>query len=269
MIWSPMVKLGLSEVIGSWKIIASRLPRRSRRIWSEHFEQIEAVEADRARHFGGLFRQQPHDGERRDALAAAGFADQAERRASGDAEIDAVDRMRGAAVIAVKGDAQIPDLDQRRRRSLPAFAMRAAMPASITARSVIPAGFFRLGRYFRKCTQRSRLTASSRSSSARGSVWSSTRRSSVGPFLFAVNQKRGRLLAALVAASRFARAHRRDQALRKRQLGVGDIGFRGVVQHPRRLPAYCRQSKSRRPRCARTSRRSRCRYRRRSGRWRP
>ena len=34
MIWSPMVKLGLSEVIGSWKIIASRLPRRSRRVWS-------------------------------------------------------------------------------------------------------------------------------------------------------------------------------------------------------------------------------------------
>ena len=34
MIWSPMVKLGLSEVIGSWKIIASRLPRRSRRVSS-------------------------------------------------------------------------------------------------------------------------------------------------------------------------------------------------------------------------------------------
>ena len=28
-IWSPTVKLGLSEVIGSWKIMASRLPRRS------------------------------------------------------------------------------------------------------------------------------------------------------------------------------------------------------------------------------------------------
>ncbi len=34
MICSPMVKLGLSEVIGSWKIIASRLPRRSRKVWS-------------------------------------------------------------------------------------------------------------------------------------------------------------------------------------------------------------------------------------------
>ena len=34
MIWSPTVKLGLSEVIGSWKIIASRLPRRSRKVWS-------------------------------------------------------------------------------------------------------------------------------------------------------------------------------------------------------------------------------------------
>ena len=34
-----------------------------------------------------------------------------------DAEIDAVDRMRGAAVVAMEDDAQILDLDQRRSRS--------------------------------------------------------------------------------------------------------------------------------------------------------
>ena len=49
-----------------------------------HVEQIEAVETDRAGDFGGMFRQQAHDGERGDALAAAGFADQAQRRAVGD-----------------------------------------------------------------------------------------------------------------------------------------------------------------------------------------
>ena len=72
-----------------------------------HIEQIEAVEADRAGDLGGMFRQQAHDGERRHALAAAGFADQPERRAIGDAEIDAVDRVRGAAVVAMEDDPQI------------------------------------------------------------------------------------------------------------------------------------------------------------------
>ena len=52
MIWSPMVKLGLSEVIGSWKIMASRLPRRSRSVCVGRVQEIEAVEADRARHLG-------------------------------------------------------------------------------------------------------------------------------------------------------------------------------------------------------------------------
>ena len=77
-------------------------------------EQIEAIETDRSRHLGRLFRQESHDGKRRDALAAAGFADEAERRASCDGEIDGVDGVRGAPVIAAEGDAQIPDFDQRR-----------------------------------------------------------------------------------------------------------------------------------------------------------
>jgi len=41
-----MVKLGLSEVIGSWKIIASRLPRRSRHDLVRDIEEIETVKAD-------------------------------------------------------------------------------------------------------------------------------------------------------------------------------------------------------------------------------
>ena len=53
----------------------------------------------------------------------------------------------------------------------------------------------------------------------------------LGPFLVAMDQQRRRLLAALVAAGGLAGMHRRDQPLRERQFGVGDIGFRGVVEH--------------------------------------
>src|SRR5579864_1067007 len=141
-----------------------------------HVQQIESVEMDRSRHFSRLFRQQAHDRERRDALAASGFADKSQRGALGNREIDGVDRMGGTAIVAMKGDAKIADIDQR-RVGHDSFAVAAAMSASIAARSVIPAGFFRLGRNWRKCTQRSRLTASSRASSLKGSVWSSTRRS--------------------------------------------------------------------------------------------
>src|SRR5258708_21044473 len=141
-----------------------------------HIEQVEAVEANRAGDFGGMLRQQAHDGERSHALAAAGFTDQPERRAIGHAKIDAVDRVGGAAVVAVEDDPQALDFDQWDRTHLwPAIS--ASMPASIVARSVMPAGLSRVGRYFLKCTQRSRLTCSSRSSSASGSAWSCTRKS--------------------------------------------------------------------------------------------
>src|ERR1700692_1886370 len=135
-----------------------------------HVEQIEAVEPDRAGDLGGMFRQQAHDRERGHALAAAGFTDQAERRAVGDAEVDTVDRVRRAAVVAMENDPQALDLDQRGCDHFwPAIA--ASIPASMVSRSVIPAGFLRLGRYFRKCTQRSRLTCSRRSVLAKGSGW--------------------------------------------------------------------------------------------------
>jgi len=55
-------------------------------------------------------------------------------------------------------------------------AMALAISLSIRARSVTPTLSRRLGRNRRKCTKRSRLTFSRRSSSASGSAWSSTRR---------------------------------------------------------------------------------------------
>src|SRR3954452_15088974 len=141
-----------------------------------HVKQVETVEMNRAGDLGGMFRQQAHDRERGHALAAAGFTYQPERGALGDAEVDGVDGMGGAAVVAMKGDAQALDFDQRSGSHFsPASA--ASMPASMVVRSVTPPGFLRVGKYLRKCTQRSRLTCSRRSSSPRGSAWSSTRRS--------------------------------------------------------------------------------------------
>src|SRR5262249_50897583 len=45
-----------------------------------------------------------------------------------------------------------------------------------------------------------------------------------------MDQERGRLPAALVAAGRFARAHRRNQPSREGEAFIGDIGFGGFVQ---------------------------------------
>src|SRR5215471_14738005 len=92
-------------------------------------QQIESVKMDRAGNLGGLFRQQPHDGERRHALAAAGFADEAQRRAMPDGEVYTIDRMRGPAVVAVEFDAQALDVDQRAcRHGL--LAVAASMPVA-------------------------------------------------------------------------------------------------------------------------------------------
>src|SRR6266852_1397832 len=52
------------------------------------------------------------------------------------------------------------------------------------------------------------------------------------PFLLAMDQKRRRLLAALVTAGGFACSHRHDQTLREWQLFVRGIGFCCVVQYP-------------------------------------
>ena len=79
-IWSPMVKAGFSDVIGSWKIIAMPLPRRSCSSRAGRPTQLAAFEADRAAGDAPRrLRHQAHDRQRRDALAAARFADDGQR----------------------------------------------------------------------------------------------------------------------------------------------------------------------------------------------
>ena len=78
-----MVWTGLSEVIGSWKIIDILLPRSLRRSSADKPQHVAVAEQDRlGLDLAGRARHQPHDRERGDALAAAGFADQADGAAA-------------------------------------------------------------------------------------------------------------------------------------------------------------------------------------------
>ena len=101
-IWRPMVNTGLSEVIGSWKIIDSWLPRMARMA-------SRAAPADPGprirwrRRRRDRARAASHDGQRGDALAAAGFADQAQRLAGQQIERQAVDGHRGGLVAIETG----------------------------------------------------------------------------------------------------------------------------------------------------------------------
>ena len=88
-------------------------------------------------------------------------------------EIDTIDSEHGA-VVGGEADAERLQFQKRWLTQLLTHLRSAArlrsMPASISARSKVPAGFSRVGTKARKCVQRSRLTASSRASSSSGSI---------------------------------------------------------------------------------------------------
>ena len=107
-IWSPTVNTGFSDVIGSWKIIAIRLPRMSRICAGGSFEQVAGP-----RTAPGPAAMRPGCGtrrmttEREHALAAAALADDAERLAAPTSS-DAVHR--GTSPPAAENGANV---DQR------------------------------------------------------------------------------------------------------------------------------------------------------------
>ena len=124
---SPIERTGLSEVIGSWKIIEMSRPRISRISSAESAEQIAAVERDAAlRHPAGL-GEQAHDRERGDRLAAAGLADDGDDLAAIDRIGDAFDGANGAA-RGLEPHVQVAHLKQRRPRRRPAKSGRSALP---------------------------------------------------------------------------------------------------------------------------------------------
>ena len=95
-ICEPMVNAGLRLVIGSWKIIAMRLPRSRAISRSDSDSEIGAGKAHLFRRTLAAAREQAHDRQRGHRLAAAGFADQAMGLALLDPERGAAHR-RGAA----------------------------------------------------------------------------------------------------------------------------------------------------------------------------
>ena len=123
----PTLSTGLSEVIGSWKIIEMRSPRIARISLLGEREQVAAAVAHRAAVAPGRHRHQAQDRERGDALAAARFADDAERLAVVHRERDAVDRAHRADERG-EGRAQV-----RRPRGAGGFAVAAV--TSFTAAS--------------------------------------------------------------------------------------------------------------------------------------
>ena len=113
----PTVSTGFSEVIGSWKIIEMRLPRICR---ISRFAQLPAgrcrAAASRPRDAARRRGHQPQDRQRGHALAAARFADHAERLPAAHGERHAVDRTHHARQ-RVEVRAQVVDLEQRLARS--------------------------------------------------------------------------------------------------------------------------------------------------------
>ena len=98
-IWSPTLKTGFRLVIGSWKIIAMSLPRTLAHLVLGQRAQVAPAQHDvagddLARRVG----DEPHDRQRRDRLARAGLADDAERLLTVEREAHAVDRLDHADV---------------------------------------------------------------------------------------------------------------------------------------------------------------------------
>ena len=83
-ICSSIVRTGFRLVIGSWKIIAMSRPRMVPHLVLREGHQVLPVEQDLAAlDPTGRLGQEPHDRQVRDALAAAGLADEPERLALG------------------------------------------------------------------------------------------------------------------------------------------------------------------------------------------
>ena len=110
MICSPIGSTGLSEVIGSWKIIEISRPRTSRMSLFGKREQVAAFEQDAAAR-SAVARQKPHDRMRRNRLARARLADECHDLAGLDLRAEALDRAHGPGEVA-KLHMQVFDCEQ-------------------------------------------------------------------------------------------------------------------------------------------------------------
>ena len=108
----PMVMTGLSDVIGSWKIMEMSLPRRRSIASSLSARRSTPPSSTLPRQSGRRVRHEPHQRERGDGLAAAGFADDGQGLPGIDAEAHPVDRFEDAA-SRVEDGAQTLHREQR------------------------------------------------------------------------------------------------------------------------------------------------------------
>ena len=130
----PSVNTGLSAVIGSWKIMAMRVPRSRCMSSGASARRSCAIQRDAARDTAGVFGQQAEQRQRERRLAAAAFADDADDAPLADRKIDVAQRMH-SAVRRSEVDRQALDLDQTVRHgsrlSLGSIASRSASPNSV------------------------------------------------------------------------------------------------------------------------------------------
>ena len=91
-----MRRTGLSVIIGSWKIIAMRLPRSARMSRSESFARSLPLIQDAAAGDTARRVDEAHDREAGDGLAGAGLADQPQDLAARDGERHVVHRLHHA-----------------------------------------------------------------------------------------------------------------------------------------------------------------------------
>ena len=115
MICRPMRSTGLSEVIGSWKIMAMSRPRSWRISSSERFSSSWPSKRMLPSDARGAGRQQAHDGQRGDRLARARLADDGHHLAGIDRIAQALDGPHGA-VRGHELHVQIVDFDDWTRR---------------------------------------------------------------------------------------------------------------------------------------------------------
>ena len=105
-IWKPTVNTGLSDVIGSWKIIEMSAPRTSCSSRRDRLDEVAPAVHDLALRIDDrvLGRQQAQDRERRHRLAGAGLAHQRDGRVARNVERDALHRLERRVPVEAEGD---------------------------------------------------------------------------------------------------------------------------------------------------------------------
>ena len=88
----PTSYTGFRLLVGCWKIMLIRSPRMFAHVAIAQAEQVDTVEDDLAGVDPSRRHDEAHDRQARDALAAAGLADEAHDLAAVDVEVDAGDR---------------------------------------------------------------------------------------------------------------------------------------------------------------------------------